>query len=355
MRLAHNLKLRLLPAQLIMTEIGAILKRGRTEIEFGTKAATQAIQMIMNATGKQGMIVQDICMLFPAKSVRHIKKLLAQLGDWRIMVPDNSDSNKLAESNLDIFYWEVQKEETSAIEELNKRHIVILGVNFITRQLAVGFRSSGMERFTVIDYPDLRNQRLFERSGKLRRDLWLDLLPVPVQWNGDLEAKSVDCLVVTSDFGSTTVFREWNRFCIKGKLHYLPVMLMDLVGYIGPIVVPGETACFECLQARQNSHIEHPKRRRALEAAAFEGQHIVGFHPSMASILGDIVVLELTKLYGQLVPPPKIGTLIEVDLLETRLTGRKVLKVPRCQACSPMTSRASTAPDKTTFGQPDPA
>ncbi|MFB3146853.1 MAG: hypothetical protein ACE1ZO_06975, partial [Nitrospirales bacterium] len=70
------------------------------------------------------------------------------------------------------------------------------------------------------------------------------------------------------------------------------------------------------------------------------------FHPSMASILGDIAAMEMTKFYSQSMPLWNVGKLIEVNLLATRMTPRKVLKLPRCPVCSPLQTQAAITPDK---------
>ena len=162
------------------------------------------------------------------------------------------------------------------------------------------------------------------------------------KWVQSLKPESLDCLIATSDFGGLQLMRQWNEFCVQHGRHFLPVVLQDLIGYVGPLVIPGETACFECLRARQNANLEEASARRAAEHAAFEGQGIVGCHPAMASVLGDIAAIELTKFYGIRMPIWQVGTLIEVNLLAGRMTPRKVLKVPRCAVCGTL-NRAAPA------------
>ena len=79
---------------------------------------------------------------------------------------------------------------------------------------------------------------------------------------------------------------------------------------------------------------------------AFDTQTVVGFHPSMASILGNIAAMELTKFYSQAMPLWNVGKLIEVNLLATRMIPRKVLKLPRCPVCGPLQTHSAITPDK---------
>src|SRR5262249_10319169 len=148
------------------------------------------------------------------------------------------------------------------------------------------------------------------------------------------------CIVATSDFGGLTSMRQWNEFCVTRNIHFFPVVLQNLVGYVGPLVVPGETPCFECVRARQNANIEDPTTRAAAEPHAFSSQHVIGFHPSMATILGDIAAVELGKFYGGWLASESVGSLIVVRLLVPSVTTHRVLKIPRCPVCSDLNKRA---------------
>jgi thiazole/oxazole-forming peptide maturase SagC family component len=217
-----------------------------------------------------------------------------------------------------------------------------LGVNSISRQLVASLAASNTKNVQVVDFPLLRNLRLFGEDDEVDLQQWPVLHNRPVAykaWMDQLDNESLHCVVATTDFGNHRILNEWNRFCLDRKWHFLPVVLQHVVGYIGPLVIPGETACFECLRSRQDAHLEDAQLGRAVEAVAFEGQEVVGFHPTMSSILGDIAAFELTKFYSGVLPGGHVGSLIEVNLLATYLTSRKVLKVPRCPACSPFNQK----------------
>jgi molybdopterin-synthase adenylyltransferase len=124
-----------------------------------------------------------------------------------------------------------------------------------------------------------------------------------------------------------------------------------MTGLVGPLVIPGETACYECFLFRQCSNSPEEDFEPIIEAFAFEGQRFVGFHPSMASILGDIAAFEITRFYLSALPNQKVGRLLEVNLLAAGMTARNVLKVPRCAACSPLHQQSSINMMKILFGE----
>jgi len=347
-------KLRMLPVQLVETGDGVIVKRGCIEINILGEGAVDVVQAVIAATAADGATRDEICELFSAPDRPSVASLIEKLESRRILVSmaglDRHDEG--IEPSYDVFLWHFGEQAEQVSRRLAERRITIAGVNYVSRQLAVSLATSGAEQVEVVDYPTLRNLRLFDASRERMTNQWPSFLKPPrpyEDWKDRFDAETPHCVVATSDFGGLQLMREWNHFCVSNKLHFLPVVLQDLIGYVGPLVVPGETACFECLRARQNAVMDQPEARRASEYFAFEQQAVVGFHPSMASILGDIAAIELTKLYGIRMPLWRVGTLIEVNLVAMQLKSRKVLKIPRCAVCSPLKTRSSVGLTTSSF------
>jgi len=341
-------KLKALAVHVIDTEDGAIVKRGCTELKIGGAGAAETVRKVLAATAAGGATETEICGLFVPSVAPLVKQLIEQLLARHLLAPaeEADPAAEEPEGPLDIFYWHFGGKAVQVAQRLNKQSLVVLGVNCVSRQLAASLAASGVENVRVLDHPRLRNRRFFDEAGKLKAGQWPASLPFPHEWTNEMDPASLGCLIAASDFGGCETLHEWNRFCVQYHKHFLPVVLQDLVGYVGPLVIPGETACLECVRMRRNSHAEDHEARGLIEESAFEGQGAIGFHPSMASILGDIAALELTKFYSEVLPRPKVGTLIEVNLLETGLTSRRVLKAPRCPVCSPLLTRSSVSPDK---------
>ena len=342
-------RLKALAVHVIDAEDGAIVKRGCTELKIGGPGAAEIVRKVLAATSIGGATSAEICGLFAPSAAPLVRQLIEQLLVRNFLAPVDEAESEAGEPEgpLDIFYWHFDAKAAQVAERLNRQSLAILGVNCVSRQLAVSLTASGVENVRVWDHPRLRNPRFFDKAGRLNADQWSASLPSPREWTNEIDTDSLGCLIASSDFGGWETLHEWNRFCVQYHKHFLPVVLQDMVGYVGPLVIPGETACLECVRMRRNSHAEDHEARGLIEESAFEGQGAIGFHPSMASILGDIAALELTKFYSGVLPSPKVGTLIEVNLLATGLTSRKVLKVPRCPVCSPLLARSSVSPDKT--------
>jgi len=337
-----DVRLRALPVRLLHTDRGVIIKRSRTELLITGEGAGPAVQQILEVAS-DGATRNEMARLFPASARAVVLELVDRLGERRLVVPeDDLAGAREPEEAIDIFYWELGRRPEEVTGDLAQTSIAILGVNSISRQLAHALASSGATNVEVVAYPLLCNLRMLDGDGTLNHDEWPSDVGVVEYSDWQPRAADADCLVVTSDFGGLDLIRRWNTYALRHDIHLLPVVLQDLMGYVGPLVIPHETPCYECLRVRENSHFQDAESQRAMEPCAAQTQSVAGFHPSMASILGDIAALELGRFYGRWAPPRVVGTLIEVNMLGPSMVTRPILKVPRCTACSPLMRTGTT-------------
>jgi bacteriocin biosynthesis cyclodehydratase domain-containing protein len=254
------------------------------------------------------------------------------------------------DSPADVFYWQLDEGLAQVAERIAAQRLLILGVNRISRQLARSLRESGAPSFAVRDVVTLRDPSFFDGDGALLPDAWPAALGAPAAHEGGahaLDPRSFGCLVATAASGGAQLLRAWNEHCVLHRRPFLPVLLEDQVGHVGPLVIPGETACFECFLQRRAAHDPAPMIRRAVDAAP-GGWTGASALPPMASILGDVAAVELIKLLGLRSPLSRPGVVLEVSLLESEMTARRVLRLPRCPVCTPIDERPTLAAAKMT-------
>jgi bacteriocin biosynthesis cyclodehydratase domain-containing protein len=335
-----------LPLQLVEVAGGVIVRRGSIQLLVRGDRSVQALETVVDAMRGEGASIDEICDRFAAPDRPTVQQLVQQLMARQFVVPVGQVPGGVdTEDQLDVFYWHFGLSARQVNMRLNQVQVAILGINHVSRQLASSLNMAGMTSVRVIDYPLLRNLSLFDEAEQVQASRWPGAIaPIANEdWEMALEAEPFDCLVATSDFGGLHLMRQWNVLCLERGRHFLPVVLQDMIGYVGPSVIPGESACFECFLSRLDSNRTADSQGYANEMAAFAGQHVAGFHPSMASVLGDIAAIELTKFYSRALPLWKIGSVTEVNLLAGRMESRKVLRVPRCSACSNLIRRSSTS------------
>ncbi len=336
-----------------MNEEGTTLSRGCMQLRLSGAGSTQALRLIMEAMDGAGATREEVCALFPATAHGIVDRLLTKLAHSRMLVPSDADSAapQNPENPFDVFCWDFEQDPRAIDARMNRTRLCILGVNMISRQLVASLVTLGVRRFEILDWPALRSGSLFDDTGGLVASQWHSrggpaIQPRGLQTLADLP--STDILVAVSESGDTDILRDLNRHCIERNVGFLPVVLQDLIGFVGPLIIPGETACYECFVARQAGNLS-PRSDHRGSSPTISTRPVVGFHPCMATILGDLAAFELTKFLGGFLPEPRVGALIEFKLLTMELLVRKPLKVPRCAVCSPLRNTASQAIRKEPF------
>jgi thiazole/oxazole-forming peptide maturase SagC family component len=344
-------RLRALPVQLLSVEGAVILSRGVVELWVSGERAVEVVPAVLAAASGEGVTRRDLVERFAAPDREMVGKLIDDLISRFILVrSDEPAPVESVESSLDVFYWHFGQTARATLENINKKPIVIMGVNSVSRRIAMSLHSLGVEQVRVVDFHILRTLRLHDSSGNLKADEWPSQhSPLTYEaWADSLSDQDFSCLVATCDFGGPQLMLEWNRFCVESGVHFLPVVLDRFTGTIGPLVIPGETACYECFRLRENANMDAPEVERIPETGAAERQAVTGFHPAMANVLGELAAMELCKVYGGGMSwrPNRI---IEVNLMGPAVFSRRVLKLPLCPVCSPAVKTSSVYLDKDSF------
>jgi thiazole/oxazole-forming peptide maturase SagC family component len=342
------------PTQILEIDQVVILKRGVNQVKIEGESAIDVVKVIVTLASEDGATEEELLDYFGGTDSDRIRNVLRALIDKGFLVSKGQKQDfGLApdEFRQEIFFEALGIRDTD-LHRLQEKKIAIIGVNAISRQMARALRNSQLSNFDVIDNPLFRNIGLFTNEGRLHPEKWDDGIRMPLsyqEWMAGLSDTRPDILVCTSDFGGMQLMRDFNKFCVENDVLFLPVVLQDFRGWIGPLVIPRETACYECTLSRQNSLMPDHDIRRSIELSAYEGQEVIGFHPSMASILGDMAVMELTKLFAKILNTWNVGHLIEVNMLKTEIKSRRILKVPRCPVCGEMNRLPRISVQQSTF------
>jgi len=143
-------------------------------------------------------------------------------------------------------------------------------------------------------------------------------------------------VVAVPDSAEVPLLPGWNARAVASGTQWMQVLPFDgRLAAVGPVFVPGETACHECFRLRRDSTIAAmPDRARG----AYLGSPAID--AALAGLAAHVVVGRLAG--GE---TGDAGTLLALELVpELRCTRHFVYRVPRCPACSPAAQRASLAP-----------
>ncbi len=341
---AKEASYRLLGLQALVQENGVILKRGTTRLFLEGKDVAELLDLLVERlTGGRYFEVTRLKAEVSGEQREPLVALVETLKAHRFIVPAEEAGSARRE---DVFFWNYRTNFAAVIGELSDVHLTVFGVNSIALALLGNLRGCGFRDVTFVDHPSLRNLDYFDSKRKLRAEIAAALSVPPRdfdEWSA--ENKRPDgCFVLCSDFGGRPLIRDWNRFCVERGVMLYPVVLLDHIVHLGPMIVPGEGPCYECLWARQNSNLADVARVRAGEMDADLGQQAIGYLQPMARAAADFAALELMKIFSTPLPGGKIGRILDVDLMGPSVESREFLKVPRCPVCGDVVPKAKPQP-----------
>lgn len=188
-------------------------------------------------------------------------------------------------------------------------------------------------RLAIVEVHVLGNGPAAEPIGRLLQASGAACV-ASLAWNGRPPTRGLVVAAPASD--ELPLLEQWNRRALAGRTPWLQVLPFDgRLAAVGPVIVPGETACHECFRLRRDSTIA-PIRDRTT------GSHLGS--PALDAVLAGLAAqVALRRLAGE--GTAEAGVLIAVELVpELRCTRHFVYRVPRCPACSPAMRRAASAP-----------
>ena len=127
---------------------------------------------------------------------------------------------------------------------------------------------------------------------------------------------------------------DFNLAAIDARAEWMQVLPFDgRLAAVGPVFVPGETACHECFLYRRDATIS-PTRDRT--HGAYLGS------PAIDAVVAGLAVHTALR---HVTAGGDAGTVLAVELApDVRCTRHFVYRVPRCAACSTSARRAALAP-----------
>lgn len=293
------------------------------------------IRVLQKALSTKPYTADELTALFAANARELILNFIEHLIKKRFLVYEDSpaDAASAVEEAQDIFYWHFNKHQKEIADRLEKKNIVFAGINTLTKQLIEALIREHTGRILVVDDPSLRNVDYFNDDFKITDSFWknsrIEIVP-----EDEIGASNghVGFMVAASEFGSFYLLEKWNRFSIENNIPFYPAVLQNMVGYAGPLVIPSESACLECLKHRQNSNSPGFGEKRYGEKYAFQTQKVAAYHQSMLRVLAEVALFDLIKFINNI--QWEVGTFCEIDLLAGSMKRRKLVRAPRCRACS---------------------
>jgi bacteriocin biosynthesis cyclodehydratase domain-containing protein len=164
--------------------------------------------------------------------------------------------------------------------------------------------------------------------GELRRS----------SWRGRGRA---DLTVVAPALDELDRLHAWNQLAFDRNTDWLFIRPYDgRFASIGPLIVPDQSACYECMLLRRGANAGYAGELADVEAAPVAARADAGFQTLVAGVAAHVVIRWVGGWDRSL--PGVLFTLEAQPAL--RLDEHHVLRVPRCPVCSAVARLAPRLP-----------
>jgi ribosomal protein S12 methylthiotransferase accessory factor len=105
---------------------------------------------------------------------------------------------------------------------------------------------------------------------------------------------------------------------------------------VGPAVLPGVSACWNCARLRRLGHAPDPAAAHELQLAALAGgmpRRERSYLAPAAGLLGHLIALEVLKLLTGYAPSGIVGRQLVQSLVTLETTRHTIVRMPWCEVC----------------------
>jgi bacteriocin biosynthesis cyclodehydratase domain-containing protein len=194
---------------------------------------------------------------------------------------------------------------------------------------------AGVGQLVRLHSPDQRPGGTDDGSphGEGRAGLSWRALDRDAIWSPDVPGELPQLFVVAQDTDDTHLLEAMDAF---SKKHDIPWLLVRAVesqgGWIGPLFIPRDTACYLSLDARLRGNLPFFSAQQAFRAHvnATDG-HVApcGGLRAFAELLASAATVEATKYLSGYAPPRLAGRFLTINYMTWETEVHEVLRVPR--------------------------
>jgi bacteriocin biosynthesis cyclodehydratase domain-containing protein len=333
-----------------------VLKRGIGELLLegdSVESIVEPLLSLLDGTRTREQVVGS----FPAPLRPEVETLLTALTRRRLITaePGPPSDESAADDLQAAFYRNFGGFALESRAKLQAANVLIFGSNLIARTLVRSLLEMGLGGVGVVDDPVLNNHVTppHWHNGSARgRKKATDAGEAGQRFRhlggGATEQALANASLIcaASDLGEVETLLEVNRAALKANKPFLPVWVGNMVGHVGPLNYPFETACLRCYRLRaasNNSRHDVSKAIRLHLTSDAEARQSTGLLPPMAGVVGEVAAMEISKCIGEFAPSDSVGRMIEINLVSFQSSVRRVLKIPRCPDCSDVMKRGGMA------------
>lgn len=278
---------------------------------------------------RKGARIETVLSAFDPEKRDDVRAVVGKLHDSNVLI--ESDDSDDSPPDRYTGYLSLKEKHTED-GDLSSSSVTVVGSGTLTEMLTADLVELGVESVTVLDpsgTADVGSEEVVEYRETGVEDA--------------TEAfTSADLVIATTMKPRRDRLQSVNRLALDAQTPCLFARIHGFDGMVGPTVVPGETACFECLGQRIETSVPNEDTLSAYfdQSSDTDSAVLTPFARVLAGHAASEAMHQLTNRVGF-----TVGRMLSVDFYDFEIDSDDVLKLPRCSACgvdSPPEQRFAT-------------
>jgi ribosomal protein S12 methylthiotransferase accessory factor len=212
--------------------------------------------------------------------------------------------------------------------------VLLIGNGVLADRLITHFRN------TNIEFNQIKSLTIARKTGKKKAIPKLEKKEDTLYIRSDsisLQKHFIEkckLIVIAEDYPNILMFESINQLCFKKRKPWIRVSFDDNIGYIGPLVIPRKTSCFNCCELRlvTNSPNYEYELWRNKENIPVTNLHLPEIY---ADVLSAICAREVFRYLTNYNHPDTINSLFLLDSRSMKIDKHKIISHPNCILCNP--------------------
>ncbi|PTL78723.1 TOMM precursor leader peptide-binding protein [Vitiosangium sp. GDMCC 1.1324] len=275
----------------------------------------------------------------PARSA--VLRVLAQLVERGVLVPADADRSSWIRQGLASLQGRVTPERLAAAD------VALVGAGVLGSRVASNLVLMGVRHLALWDPAPLtgydralspayldgeegtpRALGLARYLSRLEPSLTVQQLEQPEPGPRSLVIAAVDRV-------EPSLLHTLNQSALRTGTPWLLAAMDGTTGIVGPLMVPGQTGCYQCLESSWIARSRKPEQLRVtvdnLRAQPPAEASFYGL-PAFADVVAGLLAADLPNILTQGLALT-LGQILSVDFLSLSAFTYPILKLPRCPAC----------------------
>lgn len=336
-----------LPAYLTKEEfrLGNLPITGK-KIDIGISSLRQLF--LMFAQGNK--VAKDELLRFLQKegfSIKEAENLISELYGQNILVEDTdlSQYNDAGEINRESLFFAMFKgfaNGSKIYDKLCSAKVVILGLGAIGSSVASLLARAGVHNFVLVDcdvieLSNIQRQILYKPQDvghtkveiakrelqRINPNAHVEIIHCDFsKLENYSELENASIAISTVDKPMRRIRIEVNQIFNALNVPYIFSGFSEYVADIGPLVVPGKTACWNCVLSKIGT-----------PSSSLKNVEVTPSFGPICMLAGSITAMEVVKYVCGYAEVKSLGSTISVDTLNYQSTVTKWSMNPRCVVC----------------------